>query len=350
MMTPRERWLAIFSNEKPDRVPTDYWATDEVSDRLMSELRCNSLEDVYDKLNIDGVTRIEPPRTVLHHPDDQEADIWGLRRRKMSYGAGTYEEFDTHPLATVTTVEEVHAYKWPSADDHDYDIFRAMVKQVPRHRFVRCGEFEPFLLYCALRGLEQGLMDFLECPDILEAALDHIFKYYYELNQRAFEIGKGVIDIAYLAEDLGGQRGLLMSEEDIRKYILPNQKKMADLARSYGVHVFYHTDGDVRSVIPDLISVTGIELLNPIQWRCPSMDRSELVRDFGDKIIFHGAMDNQQTLPFGTIDEVRAEVIENLKIFSGARWICAPCHNLQPITPTENIVAMYETIHEYGRL
>jgi len=141
-----------------------------------------------------------------------------------------------------------------------------------------------------------------------------------------------------------------MSEDDIRKYILPNQKKMADLARSYGVHVFYHTDGDVRSVIPDLISVTGIELLNPIQWRCPSMDRRELVRDFGDKIIFHGAMDNQQTLPFGTVDDVKAEVLENLEIFKGARWICAPCHNLQPITPTENIVAMYQTIHEYGRL
>jgi uroporphyrinogen decarboxylase len=80
------------------------------------------------------------------------------------------------------------------------------------------------------------------------------------------------------------------------------------------------------------------------------MEREGLVRDFGDKIIFHGAMDNQQTLPFGTVEDVRAEVLENVRIFSGARWICAPCHNLQPITATENIVAMYETIHEYGRL
>ena len=349
-MTPRERWLAIFNNEQPDRVPTDYWATDEVTERLQRELRCDSLESLYNKLNIDGVTRIEPPRTILHHPDDVSADIWGLRRRKMSYGAGTYEEFDNHPLASVTTVEEIHTYTWPSADDHDYDAFRTMVKTVPRHRFVRCGEFEPFLLYCAMRGLEQGLMDFLECPDILEAALGHIFKYYYELNQRAFEIGKGIIDIAYFAEDLGGQQGLLMSHEDIRTYILPNQKKMADLARSYGIHVFYHTDGDVKSVIPDLINVTGIELLNPIQWRCPSMERKGLVRDFGDKIIFHGAMDNQHTLPFGTVTDVKAEVLENLEIFKGSRWICAPCHNLQPITPTENIVAMYETIHEAGRL
>ncbi len=349
-MTPRERWLAIFASEKPDRVPTDYWATDEVTERLFRELRCSTIEELYTKLNIDGVTRVEPPRTKLHHPSDPESDLWGLRRRKMDYGAGIYDEFETHPLAHVSTVEEVHAYEWPSADDHDYEAYRHMIRTVPRHRFVRTGEFEPFLLYCAMRGLEQGLMDFLEHPDILEAALGHIFQYYYELNQRALEIGKGIVDVIYIAEDLGGQRGLLMSHEDIRRYILPNQKKMADLAWSYGIHIFYHTDGDVHSVIPDLINITGIELLNPIQWRCPSMGREGLVRDFGDKIIFHGAMDNQQTLPFGTVEDVRAEVLENLRIFSGARWICAPCHNLQPITPTENILAMYETIHEYGRL
>jgi uroporphyrinogen decarboxylase len=285
-----------------------------------------------------------------HHPDDPEADIWGVRKTKIDYGAGIYEEFGTHPLDNVTSVEEVHEFKWPSADDYDYEIYKTQIKNVPRHRVIRSGDFEPYLIYCAMRGLEQGLMDVREHPDILQAALDHIFDYYYNLNQRIYEIGKGIIEVSYIAEDLGGQNGLLMSLEDIRRFILPNQKKMADLARSYGIHIFYHTDGDVREVIPDLISVTGIELLNPIQWRCPSMDREALVRDFGDKIIFHGAMDNQKTLPFGNVEDVRTEVLENIKIFSPARWICAPCHNLQPTTPTENIVAMYETIHEYGRL
>ena len=145
-MTPRERWLAIFARETPDRVPTDYWATDEVTERLQRELRCNNLEELYNKLNIDGVTRLDVPRTKLHHPSDPESDIWGLRRRKMDYGAGTYDEFDTHPLEKFTTVEEIHEYTWPSADDHDYESFREMVRTVPRHRFVRCGEFEPFLL------------------------------------------------------------------------------------------------------------------------------------------------------------------------------------------------------------
>jgi uroporphyrinogen decarboxylase len=74
------------------------------------------------------------------------------------------------------------------------------------------------------------------------------------------------------------------------------------------------------------------------------------VADFGDRVIFHGSIDNQQTLPFGTPADVVAEVRESVDIYRPARWICAPCHNLQPVTPTQNIVAMYEAIHELGRL
>jgi len=349
-MISRERWLSLLLGEKPDRIPTDYWATPEVTDRLLRELRCSDLEQLYQALHIDAVVQVEPPHKTNHYPNDRLADIWGLRRKRVSYGTGAYEEFDNHPLAAVTTVEEVHQYRWPRADDCDYEAYRNLLEAAPRHRAVRTGNFEPFLLYAALRGLEQAMMDFLAAPEILQASMDHIFDYHYEVAQRAFEIGKGRIDVTYIAEDLGGQNSLLFSLPHIRRFILPNQKKMADLARSHGIHIFYHSDGDVRSVIPDLIGVTGIEVLNPIQWRCPSMERNALVRDFGDKIIFHGAMDNQQTLPFGTAADVRAEVLENIGIFSSARWICAPCHNIQPITPTANILAMYETVHEYGEL
>jgi uroporphyrinogen decarboxylase len=349
-MTPRERWLALFANERPDRIPTDYWATDEVTARLQRELRCASKEELYVKLNIDGLVSIEAPLTVPHHPDDPRADIWGLRRSAIDYGGGVYDEFANHPLASVTTVEEILAYRWPDPEDHDFDVFRRTLEATPRHRMVRVGDYEPFLLYCAMRGMEQAMMDLLIEPEIAEAALEKIFSFHYRRNQRLFEIGKGRIDVTYVAEDLGGQSALLFSIPQIRRFIIPNQKKMADLARSFGIHIFYHTDGAARDVIPDLIRVTGIEILNPIQWRCPGMEREGLVRDFGRDVIFHGAVDNQQTLPFGTPEDVRNEVRDNIRIFAGARWICAPCHNLQPVTPTENILALYETIHAEGLL
>ena len=82
--------------------------------------------------------------------------------------------------------------------------------------------------------------------------------------------------------------------------------------------------------------------------RAAAVVREKLVADFGDEIIFHGSIDNQHTLAFGTVDDVVEEVRQSVEIYRHARWICAPCHNLQPVSPTENVVAMYETIHELG--
>jgi uroporphyrinogen decarboxylase len=92
----------------------------------------------------------------------------------------------------------------------------------------------------------------------------------------------------------------------------------------------------------------GIEVLNPIQWRAAGMERERLVADFGGQLVFHGSIDNQQTLAFGSAADVVREVRESVAIYRGARWICAPCHNIQPVSPTENIVAMYQTIREIG--
>jgi len=81
------------------------------------------------------------------------------------------------------------------------------------------------------------------------------------------------------------------------------------------------------------------------------MEREELKRDFGHQLIFHGGMDNQQTLPFGTVEDVRQEVVDNLEILGkDGDYILAPCHNLQAVSPVENIIAMYESGYRYGRL
>ncbi len=344
MMTPRERWLALLNNQTPDRIPTDYWATGEVTQRLQRELGCADHWALMERLHCDAPRHIGVPLP----PGRNGCDCWGIQHRAMDYGTGSYNEVATHPLASAASVADVHAYPWPRAADCDYDALRAHVTSLPRDRVVHCGHYEPFLLYCSLRGMEQAMMDLALEPEIAGAIFAHIFDFYFELNQRMFEIAKGMVDITYIAEDLGSQAGLLMSVEMIRRFILPNQKRMADLARSHGIHIFYHTDGAARDIIPDLISVTGIEILNPIQWRCPGMEREGLVRDFGNQVIFHGAVDNQQTLAFGTPEDVRQEVRDNIRIFSGARWICAPCHNLQPVSPTANILALYETIHAEG--
>jgi len=347
-MTPRDRWLALLERRPVDRIPTDYTATPEVTARLLRELDCADERALWEKLDIDGRIDLAPRWKLPHHPDDPQADLWGVRYRRVEYGTGSYEEPCYHPLADAESVADIEKHRWPDPDDFDYSVVTDAVEKSDGRYPVHGGWFEPFLFYAYLRGLERAFEDLVLEPEIAEAVLGHIFDFSHEYHRRLFEAGRGRIDTTWVAEDLGSQTGPLLSLAMYRRFLLPNQIRMADLARSFGVHVLYHTDGASRLFLPDLIDRVGIEVLNPIQWRCPGMERDGLVRDFGDRIAFHGSIENQQVLPFGTPDDVRNEVRDSVRLYAGARWICAPCHRLQPVTPTENILALYETIREIG--
>lgn len=348
-MTSRERWLAIFAGQEVDRVPTDIWATSEVHERLRKDLGCADDDAVAEKLHIDWPRWAGPKCKVEHHPLDPQADVWGVRKALVDYGTGKYWETVHNPLAKMERVEDIHAFRWPMPEDWDYSSVTDTVEKCGSSRPVKAGYYEPFLLYCDLRGMEQSFEDLLLNPEIADAICGHIFDFFYEHNKRILEAGKGKVDIFYLAEDLGSQTGPLMSLDIYRRFLRENQKKMADMVKSYEAHVIYHTDGAAGIFLPDLVDYVGIEMLNPIQWRCPTMEREVLAEKYGKKIAFHSAIDNQQTLPYGTVEDVVQEVKECARIFTDCRWICGPCHNLQPVTPTANIVAMYETIHEIGK-
>ena len=347
-LTPRQRWLALLNRQPVDRIPTDYQATSEVTRRLLYDLDCVNEESLWRKLHIDRRRFVESQWRLPHHPDDPQADMWGVRYQRMDYGSGAYDEPAWCPLAAAESVADVHAHRWPDPDDYDYTVIDRVLDSDDGYRPIHSCCYEPFLLYGYLRGLERSYEDLVLRPELADAILGHIFDFYYEHQRRCFEAGGGRIDLTWVAEARGSQTGPLLSLAMYRRFLLPNQIKMADLARSHGIHVMYHTDGAARLFLPDLIERVGIEVLNPVQWRCPGMEREGLVADFGPRIIFHGSIDNQFTLPFGTVDDVVAEVRESVAIYRGARWICNPCHNIQPNTPTANIVAMYEAIHEFG--
>ena len=191
-------------------------------------------------------------------------------------------------------------------------------------------------------------MDLVLEPEMVHHCLDKLFDLARQDTLRIFQAIPGRVDITYVAEDLGSQTGLLMSPEQMRTFLFPRMKGMMELTKEHGSHVFTHSDGAIREVIADLIDL-GVEVLNPIQWRCPGMEREGLKRDFGDKLVFHGGMDNQQTVPFGTVAEVEQEVLDNLRILgSGGGYILAPCHNIQAVTPPENIIAIYQAGYDAG--
>ncbi len=344
-MTPRERWLAVLNRQKPDRIPMDIWATPEAAEKLTDHLGCD-WETALERLHIDTPLVVEG-RYVGPPPEEGE-DIWGIRYKTVDYGTGTYDEAVCAPLAAFQSVEEIEAnYTWPSPDHWDYTHLPEQVKG-NEHRIVRGGGSEPFLLYKNLRGEQQAFMDLLAQPDIVHYCLDKLFDLAHEQTLRIFETIPGRVKITYVAEDIGAQDGPLYDPEHVRQYLFPRMKRMMDLTRQHESFVFTHSDGSFREMIPELIEM-GTQVLNPIQWRCKGMDREGLKRDFGDRLVFHGGVDNQYTLPFGTPDEVRQEVLDNYRILgTGGGYILCPCHNIQAVSPPENIVALYETGYEYG--
>jgi uroporphyrinogen decarboxylase len=250
----------------------------------------------------------------------------------------------THPLASAAGVADVERFAWPDPGDWDVSGLRAAFAEWPDNpRLAGCSE--PFYLYCHLRGMEQAFEDLIENPEIAEAALERIHFILESLVRRVLDEVGDLIDFVYVAEDLGTQNSLLLSPAMHRRFLKPRMVQLIDLVHSRGVKVFHHDDGAIRPIIPELIDA-GIDVLNPIQWRCRGMDREGLARDFGSHLVFHGGVDNQKTLPFGTPDDVRREVAENLKIFRQCRgYVVGPCHNLQANTPTANIVALYDAVH-----
>lgn len=344
-MSSRERWLAVMNRQSPDRVPMDYWATPEATDNLCKYLSCD-FDTVCERLHIDLPHTVAGRYAGPTLPENE--DVFGVRYTNVAYATGIYQERTNAPLAQYNSPDEIEAnYRWPSPDWWDYSHLPQELEG-KGHRIIRGGGSEPFLRYAALRGDEQAYMDLLINPEIVQYCLGKLFELAYQDTLRIFESVPGAVSITYVAEDLGGQESLLFSREQIREVLLPGMKRMMDLTREHGSYVFTHSDGAVRAILPDLIE-TGTQILNPIQWRCAGMERAALKRDFGSRLVFHGAVDNQQTLPFGSIDDVRQEVIDNLRILgAGGGYIICPCHNIQALTPPENIVALYETGYEEG--
>lgn len=344
-MCGRDRWQAAFQWKTPDRVPMDYWGTDETTGNLCRQFGCD-WDGVCARLHIDS------PWTVggryVGPPLPPDTNYLGVRTQAISYEGGVYNEFSAGPLSGFNSVDEIEAnYQWPSPDWFDYSHLPEEIKG-KEDRVVRGGGSEPLLWYKAMRGESQAFMDMVENPELVHYCLGKLFDLAYEDTRRIYETIPGRVDFSYVAEDLGGQSGLLYSPEHIREFLLPRMKRMMDLVRQNGSVVVTHSDGAIREIIPELIGI-GMQVLNPIQWRCTGMERDGIKRDFGARIVLYGGVDNQHTLPFGSVDDVVEEVRYNLRVMGeGGGFILAPCHNIQSITPIENIVAMYETGYADG--
>ena len=342
--TPKQRILAALRQQPVDRLPTDLWATNEVMDRLYAHFRVDNRLDLYDRLGVDGIFGIAPAYTGPRQsrPGVDWVDEWGMGYRRQPYATGVYDEQVYFPLAEAEIIADLESFPWPSPDDYDYASLPAQAALYP-NRAIECGYTAVFYWHNRLRGLAQSLMDPLLRPEFTHYLIQRLSDFFTEYHRRCYEAAKGLIDTTQVTDDFGSQSGLLISPRVFEAFYRQPMQRAIDLAHSYGLIVFHHDDGDLRKLLPRLVEM-GIQVLNPIQWRCGGWDLAELKTQFGLQLCFHGGVDNQETLPFRTSAEVRAEVrwLKQTLGRDGTGYILAPCHNLQANTPVENIIAMYD--------
>jgi uroporphyrinogen decarboxylase len=360
-MNHRERVAAALNHAVPDRCPMQISFTPEFADRLRATDRLRAelapagaaahnphgggnTYELERALGEDMLLTSVGWANSYYQQDGDYTDEWGIGWRAQPYetpfGSGHYTEIVGHPLADDSALAD-YVPPDPTRPELYAEAERVVREFGDEYWIVGVTVTTIFETAWALRGLTRMLMDLAEAPDVADHILDIPYRYHLTAAKRLVELG---VDMIWTGDDIGTQQRMLISPRHWRRFLKPRMATfIAELkAINPAVKVAYHSDGNILPVIPDLIEI-GVDVLNPIQ--PASMDPAEIKRQFGDRLCFWGTVDEQHTLPFGTPDDVRAEILRRLDtIGAGGGLILGPTHHVQLDTPLDNFWAMVDTI------
>lgn len=340
MMTSRERVRCAIERRKPDRMPADFEGNKFIQDALIKRLGVKDHEELLQALQVD-LRRI-PASYGGTGPDElgYYTSVWGVRERARDPGDG--RPIIVPVFNEQTTVEQVHAHPWPDPARVDFSGIRAECEKYKGRYALYGAPWVPFFHEAPrMLGQENFYVMMISEPDVVQAIVDHIVDFGAALTRRFMEAAGGLIDVAYFGNDFGTQRGLVISPEQWGRFIRRPLKRYFDAAHDYGCKVMQHSCGSVRAILPWLIE-DGVDVINPIQVRAEGMAFEGLHRDFGARVAFYGGVDTQQTLPFGTPDDVLSQVREYGRLCRNGGYILAGSQVLIEDIPLDNILAMYE--------
>jgi uroporphyrinogen decarboxylase len=381
-MTPRERWETTCSFKEPDRVPIDFGGListildagpygyralakhlgiDLVKEKIpvyvayILNTVANVDERILNRLHADTRKLFMPnAEGPITFDADGALTVWGGIRLKAI--GNYYDPFD-FPLADAKTIEDLENYdKWPNpADPMYYEGAEKVFKDAWENTdyAITCIPGYSILLghnYAFMRGFDQWLMDMKLNPEFYHAMMSKILEIDMEFAERTMNLVGDYCNTVLVGDDMGTQEGPFMSPEMFREFMKPYMKKLYGKIKSLTkARVQLHTCGSVYPLIPDIIDA-GVDIINPIQPLAKNMEPWRLKKEFHGKVVLHGGLDVQKMMAFGTPDEIREGAKEYLKIMApGGGYIAAGSHNMEPETPPENIVTLFDTVYEYGR-
>ena len=372
----RDRFVKALNHQEPDRVPLDLGSvgggiTDVAYFRLKDLLGIQGDEGtvlnaglsvaefderVLKALDVDvrhiGLRGPSRRSARVDQPDGSWVDEWGIASRKTGY----YNQIVGNPLKNAT-LAEIERYRGPDPSDPGrVEGLKEKAKQLGGElgfglsaKSVAGGIF---LTCCRLRGMEPFLMDMLTDKPAAKALLTRVEEIVLGLTAALLEEIGPYVQMVETQDDLGTQRAPMISPALYRELVQPCHARLSALIKKKtggAAKVFLHSDGSIIDLLPDVIDA-GIEVLNPLQPQATRMDAAVLKERFGKQLVFHGGLDQQHTIPHGTVAEAEADVRRVLRALAkGGGYIFSPCHNLQPDVPPENILAIYRAAASFGR-
>ena len=380
-MNSRERLHLALNHQEADRVPFDLGATVLTSIHHKSYLQLRQAlglppveprivdifqqiviidDDARIRLKVD-VRDVAPRSSATFKIDIQDMgaytyfyDEWGIGWKMPKDGGWYYDMFD-HPLAKAETIADIEGYPWPDPTDPARFIGlreRAQHAAEVEQQGVFLGGLSAGIMEMAawMRGFDNYFSDFANNEALLVALMTKVM----ELKMQYWEIALGEVgDFASAvgeADDFAGQFRMLISPAMYRRIVKPLHKQLFDFIHTRTkAKIFFHSCGAIRPVIGDLIEI-GVDIINPVQVSATGMDSAELKHEFGKEITFWGGgVDTQRVLGNGTPEEVRADTKRRIEdLAPGGGFVFATVHNIQGNVPAENILAMWETLQEYG--
>ena len=365
-MNHRQRVLAALNHEEPDRVPIDLGGTlttsinigayeklkafhglDSPSEILsLRSMIADVEEPILARYDVDtrNLPLLGNSRPTERLPDGGYKDEWGVVRKQPEPNG---HFMDTgNPLDGERTLDDLENYPWPDPEDPGYTCGLAETAE-RLHRETDCAlilslPVGPLHLSQWMRGYENWMLDLAGDLDFFEALMDKVTDLWLRISTRMLDAVGHNADVVLYGDDVAYQNGPMVRRETYEKHIKPYQQRVFDLMKRYPAKILYHSCGSVVSLIDDFIEL-GADALNPVQVSAAGMDPTTLKRDFGDRITFWGAIDTQQVMCRGSVDDVRREVRDRLRVLApGGGYVLCAVHNIQREVPPENVNAMYE--------
>lgn len=326
----------VLQGKRPPYVPWSMGFTQEAEAKLQAYFGCDDIEEPLDNHLLKLGSDIGFFESLGNH---HVRDVFGVEwDRSVDRDIGVVAN-RALPEPTLT------GYEFPDPCDARFyvDIPRKIDQYPDRFRVFQIG-FSLYERAWSLRGMESLMMDFYDNPVFVHDLLNRIADYNIAQIRAALKYD---IDAVYFGDDWGQQHGLQMGPQLWRQFLLPVLQRMYSVVRQAGKFVMIHSCGDVDELFDDLIDI-GLNCFNPFQPEV--MDVWSLLPHYRGCLSFHGGLSTQQTLPFGTVDEVRDETRRLLDLGRAGGYIFAPAHDVEGDVPLENIVAMLSVVKAQNAL